>query len=112
MAKSHVVLMCLFLKLLQEGKPIFVFYQKYLTSSSPPSLSSHLHPSECVCVCVCERERERERVCVCVCVCVWNGVCENGCMGSSGSDLERGLTVLDQKPYPSLFQKLPPLAKV
>ncbi|CAI8046530.1 hypothetical protein GBAR_LOCUS25744, partial [Geodia barretti] len=55
-----------------EGKPIFVFYQRYLSSPSPPSLPSLLKPRP---------------------------------------DLERGLAVLNQKPYPGLFQKLPPLAK-
>ena len=29
----------------QESKPIFVFYQSYLSSPTPPSLPSHLSPS-------------------------------------------------------------------
>ena len=46
---------------------------------------------------------------------VWEWVYEisgNGCMEFSGPDMERALAILNQKPYPGLFQKLPSLAKV
>ena len=51
----------------------------------------------------------------CMNYCIWEWVYEisgNGCMEFSGPDMERALAILNQKPYPGLFQKLPSLAKV